>query len=190
MCYVISHSVASDSLWPMDRKPPGSSVHGILQAWILEWTAMPFSRGSSRPRGQTQVPLIAVDSLPSEPPGKPIWIYTCMYYIYVYICMYIIHVCMYKYIYMFTYIHITNVCAGKVAQSCPIVCNPMDHTVHGILQAGILEWVAIPFSRRSSQPRDQTQVSCIAGRFFTTEPPGKPHPGPVSQIMYHYVIRN
>ena len=40
-------------------------------------------------------------------------------------------------------------------------------SVHGILQERILEWVAIPFSRGSSQPRDQTQVSCIAGRFFT-----------------------
>ena len=43
----------------------------------------------------------------------------------------------------------------------------MDYTVHGILQARILEWVAIPFSRRSSQPRDQTQVSCIAGGVLT-----------------------
>ena len=40
--------------------------------------------------------------------------------------------------------------------------------LHGILQARILEWVAFPFSRGSSQPRDQTQVSCIAGRFFTS----------------------
>ena len=47
-------------------------------------------------------------------------------------------------------------------------CDPMDYTVHGILQARILEWVAFPFSRGSSQPRDQTQVSCIAGRFFTS----------------------
>ena len=44
----------------------------------------------------------------------------------------------------------------------------MDYTVHGILQARILEGVALPFSRGSSQPRDQTQVSCIAGRFFTS----------------------
>ena len=43
----------------------------------------------------------------------------------------------------------------------------MDYTVHGILQAKILEWVAFPFSRESSQPRDWTQVSRIAGRFFT-----------------------
>ena len=44
-------------------------------------------------------------------------------------------------------------------QSCPALCDPMDHTVHGILQARILEGVAFPFSRGSSQPRDQTQVS-------------------------------
>ena len=56
----------------------------------------------------------------------------------------------------------------KVAQLCPNLCDPMDYTVHGILQARILEWVAFPFSRGSSQPRDQTQVSCIAGRFFTS----------------------
>ena len=55
----------------------------------------------------------------------------------------------------------------KVAQLCPTLCNPMDYTVHVILQARILEWVAVPFSRGSSQPRDRTQVSCIAGRFFT-----------------------
>ena len=56
----------------------------------------------------------------------------------------------------------------KVAQSCPTLCDPMDYTDHGILQAKILEWVAIPFSGGSSQLRDQTQVSCVAGRFFTT----------------------
>ena len=56
----------------------------------------------------------------------------------------------------------------KVAQLCPTLCDPMDYTVLGILQARILEWVAVPFSRGSSQPRDQTQVSHIAGRFFTS----------------------
>ena len=55
----------------------------------------------------------------------------------------------------------------KVAQSCQTLCNPMDYTVHGILQARILEWVAFPFSRGSYQQRDQTQVSCFAGGFFT-----------------------
>ena len=59
-----------------------------------------------------------------------------------------------------------------VAQLCPILCNPMDcsppgSSVLGIFQARILEWVAISFSRESSQPRDWTQVSCTAGRLFT-----------------------
>ena len=61
---------------------------------------------------------------------------------------------------------------SEVAQSCPTLCNPMDcslsgSSVHGILQARILEWVAISFFRGSSQPREQTQVSHIAGRCFT-----------------------
>ena len=59
-----------------------------------------------------------------------------------------------------------------VAQSCLILCDPTDcgqlgFSVYGILQARILEWIDIPFSREASQPRDQTLVSCIAGRFFT-----------------------
>ena len=55
----------------------------------------------------------------------------------------------------------------KVTQLCLSLCDPMDYTVHGILQARILERIARPFSRSSSQPRDRTQVSCIAGGFFT-----------------------
>ena len=54
----------------------------------------------------------------------------------------------------------------KVTQSCLTLCDPMD-CIHGILQARILEWVAFPFSRRSSQPRNRTGVTCIAGGFFT-----------------------
>ena len=53
-------------------------------------------------------------------------------------------------------------------------CSPPGSSVCGILQARILEWVAISSSRGSSQPRDQTQVPCTAGRFFLSEPPGKP----------------
>ena len=56
----------------------------------------------------------------------------------------------------------------KVTQSCPTLYDPIDYTVHRILQARILEWIACPFSRGSSQPRDQTQVSHIAGSFFTS----------------------
>ena len=60
-----------------------------------------------------------------------------------------------------------------VAQSCLTLCNPVDYSLPGPLSVGIfqartLEWVAYPSSRRSSQPRDQTQVSYIAGRFFTS----------------------
>ena len=56
----------------------------------------------------------------------------------------------------------------KVTQLCLTLWNPKGYTVHGILQARILEWIANPFSRGSSQPRDWTQVSCIAGGFFTS----------------------
>ena len=55
----------------------------------------------------------------------------------------------------------------------PMDCSPPGSSVHGIIPAGILEWVAISSSRKSSQPRDQTHVSCLAGEFFTTEPSGK-----------------
>ena len=65
-----------------------------------------------------------------------------------------------------------------VTQLCPTPCDPMDYSppgssVHGIFQIRIPELVAIPFSRGSSPPRDQTHISCIVGRFFTTEPSGK-----------------
>ena len=103
---------------PMDCSLPGSSVRGVLQARILEWVAMPSSKGSSQPRNRTYVSSTAGNSLPTEPPGR--------------------------------------------------LCNPMDYTVHGIPQARILEWVAFLFFRGSSQPRDQTQVSHIAGGFFTS----------------------
>ena len=56
----------------------------------------------------------------------------------------------------------------KVSQSCPTLCDPTDYEVNGIFQARILEWVVFPFCRGSSQPRDRTQVSCIAGGFFTS----------------------
>ena len=52
----------------------------------------------------------------------------------------------------------------------PMDCSLPGSSVYGILQARILEWAALPFSRRPSQPRDRTLISCIAGGFFTTEP--------------------
>ena len=98
----------------MDCSPPGSSVHGILQARILEWVAIPFSRGSSQgshPGIEAGAPTLQEDSLLSDPPGEP------------------------------------RAPDVKLARSCLTLCNPMDYTVHGILQARIPEWLAIPFSR-------------------------------------------
>ena len=75
---------------------------------------------------------------------------------------------------------LTNKVVVLVAQSYPTLCDPMDcglpgSSVHGILQARILEWIAIPFSRGSFWPRDLTWVSCIAGRSFTIWATGKSH---------------
>ena len=134
----------------MDCSPPDSFVHGILQARILQWVAVLSSRGSSQSRDETHVFYTAGRFFTSEPLGKP---------------------------------QIGNIMEFKVlkppsqplpyhemrvAQLCPTLGNPMDHRVHGILHARILEWVAFPFSRGSSQPRDRTQVSCITGKFFTS----------------------
>ena len=69
----------------------------------------------------------------------------------------------------------------KVTQSCTTLCNPMDYTVHAILQASILEWVAFPFSRGSSQPSDRTQVSPIEGGFFIN--------WATNQLKYHLPFR-
>ena len=64
---------------------------------------------------------------------------------------------------------------SEVPQLCPALCDPMDYSlsgssVHGIFQARVLEWIAISFSRGSSQPRNRTRVSRIAGRRFTVWP--------------------
>ena len=81
-----------------------------------------------------------------------------------------------------------------VVLSLLTLCNPMDcssgTSVHGILQAGILEWVAISSSRGSSQPRVRIQVSCIAGRFFTvctTEKSRLLHEDTLKKYIKHFV---
>ena len=66
-------------------------------------------------------------------------------------------------IFLFFWLSVSSV--SSVVQSCPTHCNPMRYTIHGILQARILEWVAVPFSRWSSQLRDQSQVVPTASRF-------------------------
>ena len=70
----------------------------------------------------------------------------------------------------------------KVTQLCPTLFNPMGYTVHAILQARILEWVAVPFSRGSFQPRDQTQVSHITRGFFTSWATREAH-------VYHRLLK-
>ena len=76
--------------------------------------------------------------------------------------------------------------ACSLLQACLTLCDPMDcsppgSSVHGILQARILEWVAIPHSRGSFQSRDRTHVFYIASGFFTAEPPGKPRKSTILQ---------
>ena len=131
---------------PRDCSLPRTSVHGILQAKILDWVVISFSKGSSRPTDWIHICWVSCidrQMLPLRPLGSPILLCVC--------------VC---------------VCVCLVAQSCPALwdpvdCSPPGSSVHGILQAKILECVTIPFSRGSSPPRDQTWVSCIAGGFFT-----------------------
>ena len=136
---MLSHSVLSDSFDPVDRSPPGSSVHGVSQAGTLEWVAMSFSRKSSWPRDWTHC-VSCISCIIGR------WLlYPCVAWdTHQILCMYV-----------------------KVTQLCPTLWDPVDYTVHGILQVRIPEWAAVPFSRGSSQPRDGTQVSHIAGRFFT-----------------------
>ena len=129
-------SVVSDSCDPI-----AYTVHGILQARILEWVAVPFSRGFSQPRDQTQVFHIVGKFFTSWATREA------------------------------PLVTFSSVQFSSVAQLCPILCNPMDYSLpgfsfHEILQARILEWLAVPFSRGFSQPRDHNQF-CIAGEFFT-----------------------
>ena len=140
-----------------------SSVHGNLQARILKWVAISFSRGSSRPRDRTLISCIAGRRL------KTVFPYFLLGQ---------------GYMTLLTFPNdwsslmwpssLFCLAAGEVlvAQACltlfdPMACSPWSSSVHGIFQARILEWIAIPFSRGFSLPRDWTRVSCIAGRFFT-----------------------
>ena len=165
-----THSVLSYSLPSHDGSPPDSSVHGISQARILEWVAVSFSRGSSQPRDWILI-LHYRQILYTEPPGKPHL--TCM----------VDFIFLAQFTKSFTNFIGTNWIVTLlpklirkwkkvlVAQSCWTLCDhkdgsPPGSSVHGLVQARILEWVPIPFSRGSSQPRDRTQVSCIVGRFF------------------------
>ena len=148
---------------PMDCSPSGSSVHGMFQALNAGVGCHALLQGIFLTQGWNPgfLPLLCWQrgSLPLVPPGKPT----------------------YKYI-KDTWPSILDSVRAQSLQQCLTLCNPMDcsppgSSVHGILQGGTLEGVAIAFSGGSSQPRDQThisRVSCIAGGFFTTESLGKP----------------
>ena len=86
---------------------------------------------------------------------------------------------------------------AKSLQLCLTLCNLTDHSpggssVHGVLQARKMEWVSMPSSRGSSQPRDWTSVfliSCVVGRFFATEPPGKQFSSVCFYFFFKYIHR-
>ena len=259
----------------MDCSWRGSSVRRLLQAWILEWVAIPFSRGSSWPRDWTKVSCIpgrsfsiwatreapssggcrlisacnhlltpslkasGIPSLPLDSEGKSwisdhnipncrhvhlglprnpteaaptqIWVVgtACAYNTEFWSCSLLLQipfVCFLIFLYSLSdgsgkvlqlalqdffeilhFAHLSQACFGasgleadhfvmlkwsKVAQSCPTLCAPMDcslpgSSIHGLFQVRVPKCVAISFSRGSSQPRDQTQVTQIVGRCFT-----------------------
>ena len=132
---------------PIDCSPLGSSRHGILQARTLEWVAMPSTRGSSQPRDRPLVSCTAggffTDWATWEAPQ--------------------------------TTRHPGNSlnngfkCLQLTQGSNPglLHCRRILYQLSHNGSPRILEWVAYPFSRGSSRPRNQTGVSCIAGRFLT-----------------------
>ena len=75
----------------------------------------------------------------------------------------------------------------KVTQLCPTLCDPMDYTVHEILQARILEWVAVPFSWGSSQPRDQPGSPALQADSLPAKPQGKP--GYIEHTQQRKIVR-
>ena len=137
--------------WVIDREDWHAAVHGVAksQTRLSNWTELNWTGNS------IQYLTITYD-------GKE----SLKEYAYK-------RMCMYKPNHFAVYLKLTQYYKStmnvkvKVTQSCLTLCNPMDYTVLGILQARILEWVAFPFSRGSSQPRDRAQVSSITGRFFT-----------------------
>ena len=159
MC--VSHSVMSTSSLPHGLySSPGSSVHGIIQAKILEWVAIPFSRGSFWPKDRTQVSCVAgrffTIRATREVPLNRLFFFFFRLPRGAMLCQ----------VLSLVWLFVT-----------PRTVSPPGFLVYEILQARILEWFAVRSSRGSFWPRDQTCVSCgscMAGGFFTFEPLGKP----------------
>ena len=149
----------------------GYTVHGILQARILEWVAFPSPGVLPNPGIIPRSPTLQVDSLPAEPQGK------LKYYLNFYLISWRLDFLLIR-----DYHASYPGCESEVAQSRPTLCDPMDcslpgSSIQGSFQVSILEWVAIFFSRRSSWPRDWTRVSCIVGRCFTVWATRETDPG-------------
>ena len=170
----------------MDGSLPGTSVPGILQARILEWVAIPSSWESSQPRNQTPCLLHLlhwqVGSLPQSPPGKPeIMHRRCQVHSFLFVCLFFkslsrVQLFVTPWIVWNSPGQNTGVASLSLLQGifqtqgsnpglphCRQILYQLSHK--GSLR--IVEWAAYPFSRGSSQPRNQTGVSCITGRFFT-----------------------
>ena len=133
-----------------------STLCNTMERIVLEfsrpeyWSGSPFPSPGDLPNPgiEPRPPTFQTDSLPAEPQGSPVYKECTLY------------------------AHKVATAAAKSLHSCPTLCDPIDSSplsssVPGILQARILEWVAISFSRGSSQPRDWTQASHIVDRCFT-----------------------
>ena len=150
----------------MDCSPPGSSVHGILQARILDWVAIPFSRGSSQPGIEPRSPALQADFYQLSYKGR--------------LKVKVAQSCL-------TLLDPTDCLWNSPSQNTGVGSLsllqgifPIQGSNPGLLHCKwilyqlshkgsprILEWVVYTFSSGSSRPRNQTGVSCIAGRFFT-----------------------
>ena len=159
---------------PVFTSLPGSSVHGIFQARILEWIAIPFSRGSSQSRDRSQVSCIAgqIFTIRATRDLSKIMYWHVILNLGGYFELnFLLFLSM---LYLHTLIGvISSVMCSAQSLSCVRLFATSWTRAHqaplsmGILQAKILEWVSIPSSRGSSQPRDQIWVFCIAGGFLT-----------------------
>ena len=145
---VLGRLVMSDSLRPMDCNLQASSIHGIVQARILEWFALSFYRGSSWPRDQTPVCCIAGRYLPSELPWKPhiyVYTHTHTHTMYMYICTYMhIHVC----ICVYTHVYVT--CVHMYIYICVYmyVCTYMYmYNVYIHTHTHIYNWITLLYAR-------------------------------------------
>ena len=160
----------------MDSSLPDSSVHGILQARILEWVAISFSRGSSQPRNRTWVSCIAGrfftnwstrETWTKVGPILPLHTWTCWSELYI--------VCINPYMWGSVWGCVCVCMLSCVWLFCdPMDCSPPGSSVRGILQARL--WSGLPFPPPGDLPDPGIEPAsptspALAGRFFTTAPP-------------------